>query len=119
MFKTLRQVTNYKPLHKCDIEELAAEQITRPSGGVLFARNPARQEKDAARKLLLDLFAPANWPSHLKILTMPGLAKPSCVLAIIPHGSQNILKAKFFTTSNISILRQWHNLLFGITPKLK
>lgn len=64
---------NYKPLARCDIEELAAEQITRPSGGVLFARNPNREEKDAARREIIDLFVPANWPENLSILTMPGL----------------------------------------------
>lgn len=70
---SLGQVANYKPLYRCDIEELAAMQVTRPSGGVLFARNPDREEKDSARRLILDLFAPDKWPDFLGVLTMPGL----------------------------------------------
>lgn len=73
MFRSIGQVATYKPLYRCDIEELAAMQITRPSGGMMFARNPNRAEKDAARKLILDLFAFDAWPSSLSILTMPGL----------------------------------------------
>ncbi|MDE2107368.1 MAG: hypothetical protein KGL39_59785 [Patescibacteria group bacterium] len=73
MFKTIGQVASYKPLYRCDIEELAAIQITRPSGGMLFARNPDRQEKDHARQLIIDLFVRDAWPSTLRILTMPGL----------------------------------------------
>ncbi len=72
-FKSIHQVATYKPLSRCDIEELAAMQITNPSGGVLFARNPERQEKDTARKQILDLFTSNAWPEHLSILTMPGL----------------------------------------------
>lgn len=71
--KSLRQVTNYKPLRKCDIEELAAIQETNPSGGVLFARNPERKQKDIARKMILDLFTKDAREKPLKILTMPGL----------------------------------------------
>jgi len=70
---SLGQVASYKPLYRCDIEELAAIQITRPSGGMMFARNPNREEKDAARKKIIDLFTPEAWPTHLSILTMPGL----------------------------------------------
>ena len=71
--KSLRQITSYKPLYRCNVEELAAEQITRPSGGMLFARNPDRTEKDAARQHILSLFTRASWPDHLRILTMPSL----------------------------------------------
>lgn len=63
----------YKPLYRCDVEELAAVQQVRPSGGVLFARNPDREQKDAARQLILNLFARDAHPGHLSILTMPGL----------------------------------------------
>lgn len=73
MYKTLGQVAAYKPLYRCDIEELAAMQQRNPSGGVLFARNPDRMEKDAARQLILDLFSWDAWPDDLSILTMPGL----------------------------------------------
>jgi len=73
VFKTLRQVAHYKPLARCDIEELAAMQHTRPSGGMMFARNPDREEKDAARRQILDLFTRDARPSFLRILTMPGL----------------------------------------------
>lgn len=73
MFKTIGQVATYKPLARCDIEELAAMQHIRPSGGMLFARNPDRDAKDAARQKILELFTPDKWPRHLRILTMPGL----------------------------------------------
>ena len=72
-FKTIGQVASYKPLYRCNIEELAAMQHVRPSGGMLFARNPDREEKDAARRQILDLFTQEKWPKHLSILTMPGL----------------------------------------------
>lgn len=71
--RSIGQVANYKPLRLCNIEELAATQITRPSGGMLFARNPDRAEKDAARKLILNLFRTDLWGHDLRILTMPGL----------------------------------------------
>lgn len=71
--RSIGQVAAYKPVHLCNIEELAAIQITRPSGGMLFARNPDREQKDAARRKILDLFTLEQWPSHLSILTMPGL----------------------------------------------
>lgn len=73
MFKTLRQVSTYKPLYRCDVEELAAQQLVRPSPGVLFARNPNRDEKDAARQKILDLFTRDARPELLRFLTMPGL----------------------------------------------
>jgi hypothetical protein len=72
-FKSIGQVANYKPLYRCNIEELAAMQHARPSGGMLFARNTDREEKDAARKKILDLFTFDSWPKSLRILTMPGL----------------------------------------------
>jgi hypothetical protein len=64
---------SYKPLYRCDIEELAAIQQVRPSGGVLFARNPEREQKDAARQQIIDLFTGDAHPDTLSILTMPGL----------------------------------------------
>jgi hypothetical protein len=74
VFKSIGQVAAYKPLYGCNIEELAAMlQHTQPSGGMLFARNPDREAKDAARQKILDLFTPAEKPGHLRILTMPGL----------------------------------------------
>ena len=72
-FKSLRQVATYKPLYRCNIEELAAMQHVRPSGGMLFARNSDREEKDAARRQILELFTFDAWPGTLRILTMPGL----------------------------------------------
>src|SRR5512143_186620 len=71
--RSLAQVATYKPLRLCNIEELAAIQQVRPSGGMIFARNPDREQKDAARQKILDLFSPKAWPKHLSILTMPGL----------------------------------------------
>ena len=71
--RSLGQVTNYKPLYKCDIEELAAIQQGRPSGGMLFARNPDREQKDAARQQILNLLTKEAHPEHLSILTMPGI----------------------------------------------
>lgn len=73
MYKSIGQVAAYKPLYRCNIEELAAQQITRPSGGMLFARNPDREQKDAARQKILDLLTLDARPKHLRILTMPGL----------------------------------------------
>lgn len=70
---SLGQVAAYKPLRLCNIEELAAIQHVRPSGGMLFARNPDRAEKDAARQKILDLFTMKAWPGKLSILTMPSL----------------------------------------------
>lgn len=72
-FKSIGQVANYKPLHRCNIEELAAMQITRPSGGMMFARNPDREQKDEARQRILQLFTFDAWPGSLRILSMPGL----------------------------------------------
>ncbi len=64
---------SYKPLYRCDVEELAAMQQTRPSGGMLFARNPNREEKDAARQQIIDLFTKDARPENLTFLTMPGI----------------------------------------------
>ncbi len=73
-YKTIGQITNYKPLSRCDSEELAAHQASvKAVGGVLFARGRDRDGKDAARQQVLDLFVPAAWDTHLSILTMPGL----------------------------------------------
>lgn len=73
MLKSIGQVAAYKPLYRCDIEELAAIQQTRPSGGVMFARNPDREQKDAARQQIIDLFTRDERPESLSFLTMPGL----------------------------------------------
>lgn len=63
-----------KPLSQCDMEELAAYQRTaEPSGGVMFARNTERNQKELARDRLIELFAMEAWSGHLHILTMPGL----------------------------------------------
>ncbi len=72
-FKSIGQVAAYKPLYRCNIEELAAIQHSRPSGGMLFARNPEREAKDAARRQILNLLTFDAWPGSLRILTMPGL----------------------------------------------
>ncbi len=69
----MRAYATYKPLYRCDVEELATIQQTRPSGGVLFARNPDREAKDAARQKILDLFSWTARPGAFSILTMPGL----------------------------------------------
>jgi hypothetical protein len=56
------------------MEELAIRQAgIAPSGGVLFARTVAREKKDAARQLVLDLFHPSCWDRPLRMLTMPGV----------------------------------------------
>lgn len=73
-FRSIGQVAKYRPVSRCNMEELAAYQNTiEPSGGILFARGNARTEKDATRMLLLDLFEPEVWEGPLRILTMPGL----------------------------------------------
>src|SRR6516162_3200115 len=72
--KGIGEVANYKPLGRCGMEELAARQRSiTPSGGVLFARNTDREEKAAARQLVLDLFHPDRWGPSLRILTMPSV----------------------------------------------
>lgn len=72
--KRIGQVTNYKALRDCGMEELAMRQLAiKPSSGVQFARTADREQKDIARQHILDLFTPAAWPGHLHILTMPGL----------------------------------------------
>ena len=74
MFKTIGQVAAYKPLARCDLEELAAHQrAINPSGGILFARKPDGDEKIKARQLVLDIFGAENWGRPLNMLTMPGL----------------------------------------------
>ncbi len=72
--KYIGQVARYKPLAQCGMEELAVRQFTlKPSGGVAFTRTTDREQKDAARQLVLDLFNRHNWPDNLRMLTMPGL----------------------------------------------
>lgn len=72
-FKRIGQVATYKPLARCDMEELAAHygHGYNPSGGVLFARTGDREQKDIARKSIIELFTLSAWPDHLSILTMP------------------------------------------------
>lgn len=73
-FKSIGQVATYKALSRCNIEELAAHQLTiDPSGGILFARKPDGEEKIKARQLVLDLFSAAKWDRPLNMLTLPGL----------------------------------------------
>lgn len=67
-------VPTYRPLTRCGAEELAAHLNTvAPSGGVAFARKQEREQKDIARKAILDLFTPEAWPGHLSMLSMPGV----------------------------------------------
>jgi hypothetical protein len=73
-FRTIAGVATYRPLSRCNFEELAAYQNgVEPSGGILFARNRDRECKDQARELVLKLFSPQAWPGQLDILTMPSL----------------------------------------------
>lgn len=72
--KSIGQVATYKPLARCDMEELAARQKTiEPSGGVLFACKVDGEEKSKARQLVLDLFSLENWNRPLNMLTVPGV----------------------------------------------
>lgn len=67
-------IPTYRPLRACGVEELAVHQFkATPSGGVLFARAPAGDEKRAAREAILELLTPEAWPGSLTMLTMPGL----------------------------------------------
>jgi len=71
---SIGQVAAYRPLSRCGQEELAIQQIhATPSGGILFARNPAGEEKRAAREVLLDLCSAENMPGQISLLTLPGL----------------------------------------------
>ena len=73
-FKTIDGVTARIPLHRCNMEELAAYQRSiEPSPGVMFHRNADRQKKEAARSLILRLCGGIEWPHRLTILTMPGI----------------------------------------------
>jgi hypothetical protein len=71
--RSIGQVAQYKPLSRCNMEELAAHYRYgyTPSGGVLFARSDDREQKDIARQHIVDLFSLSEWPDHLSILTMP------------------------------------------------
>jgi hypothetical protein len=71
--RSIGQVAAYKPLARCNMEELAAHYGYgyNPSGGVLFARADSREQKDIARNSIIDLFTLSAWPDHLSILTMP------------------------------------------------
>ncbi len=68
----------YKPLSRCSIDELAAQQQMnerrqRQYGGVMFARREDDSEKAAAREAILDLLTLDRKPEPLSVLTMPGL----------------------------------------------
>lgn len=70
----LGQVAAYKPIARLGMEELAARQnVLKPSGGIIFARNIDGEAKTAARERVLALFQPERWPGHLRMLTTPGL----------------------------------------------
>lgn len=72
--KSIGEIAFRRRLRDCSIEELAVEQIMRsPSGGVLFARNTERENKDAARLEIINLFRRDRFPKSLSILTLPGL----------------------------------------------
>lgn len=69
-------VIPYKALTRCNIDELAAQQVLneralRNTSGVMFARKVDHSEKDAARASILQILASA--PAPLFVLTMPGL----------------------------------------------
>lgn len=72
---SLGQVATYKPLSRCNMEELAAHygHAFDPGGGILFARNPDGDEKIKARQMIADLFTIENWPARLNMLTMPSV----------------------------------------------
>lgn len=81
-FLTLEQITQYKRLSECNIEELAAEQAARErrnaqlTSGVAFARKDNQETEESrkgrARGVVLDLLGKTNFP-ELKILTLPGI----------------------------------------------
>lgn len=69
LYNTLGKRTNYKPALPW---ELAAHSSVSDTS-VLFHRNPDGDEKNTARKLVLDLFHPDIWASPLHMVTMPGV----------------------------------------------
>jgi hypothetical protein len=72
--RSIGQITAYKPLARCGMEELAARQRDiQPRGGILFARNADGEAKITARQKVIDLFQPQQWPGPLHMLTMPGV----------------------------------------------
>jgi hypothetical protein len=72
--KTIGQVATYKPLSRLNMEELAMRQRSiKASGGIEFARTTERDQKDAARQQIIDMFSLSVWPGRLRMLTMPGL----------------------------------------------
>jgi hypothetical protein len=72
----------YKPLTRCGLEELEAQQrfnerSGRCSGGVAFARKDNNEdcpEKDAARSAILSLLTLDKMPERVSVLSMPGLS---------------------------------------------
>lgn len=75
LYNTFGKRTNYKPNTPWGLDELtSSRKLERGTeGGILFARNADGDEKTEARKLILDLFQPDVWPSHLHMITMPGM----------------------------------------------
>jgi hypothetical protein len=61
----------YKPLTRCNIEELAAHQSAidrrngRYGGGIAFARKDETPEKDVARRHILQLLDTRAMPGHI------------------------------------------------------
>lgn len=66
----------YKALSKCNLEELAAQQVFNDRraaiGGVAFARKEDGEGKRAARQAIADLMNLQAQPEHISVLTMPG-----------------------------------------------
>lgn len=68
----------YKPLSRCGLDELAAEQAMRDRwqriyGGVAFARKDDDEEKRVARRAIAEMLSLEAEPGCVSILTMPGL----------------------------------------------
>lgn len=70
-------IVPYKPLARCSIDELAAQQrindLRRLTSGVSFARKDDDAEKQQARLKVLALLSPDTKPGPVSVLTMPGI----------------------------------------------
>lgn len=68
----------YKALSRCNIEELAAQQMAnerkRQTGGIAFARKAEHSEKDAARTAIVEALTMSRYPGRIDILSMPGMS---------------------------------------------
>jgi len=64
-----------KRLARMTTEELAivVEADKHNSSGINYARKGAHPKKDVARRAVLDLFSPAQFPDGLRMLTFPGI----------------------------------------------